>query len=126
MLEDADDFQGQLFPQITEELHQKLLRRFPILEKGKVIEKYTGIWGVTPDYQPIIDQLEHLPGLFCAVGFSGHGYKLSPIIGDLMSQLVLGQSNSLVDKLKLFRFSRFQDNDLVKSPISYSQAKGLR
>jgi glycine/D-amino acid oxidase-like deaminating enzyme len=125
-LKEADDFKGQLFPKITEELHQKLLHRFPILQQGKVVEKYSGIWGVTPDYQPIIDKLEHIPGLFCAVGFSGHGYKLSPIIGDLMSQFMLGENNSLVDKLQLFRFRRFQENDLIKSPISYSQAKGLR
>lgn len=126
MLKDADDFEGQLFPNIVEELYQKLLHRFPILQKGKVIEKYSGIWGVTPDYQPIIDKLDHVPGLYCAVGFSGHGYKLSPIIGDLMSQFVLGEKNPLVDKLKLFRFKRFLENDLIKAPISYSLAKGLR
>lgn len=126
MLPDADDFQGQMYPKITEELHQKLVHRFPLLAKGKIAEKYSGIWGVTPDYQPIIDRLEHLPGLYCAVGFSGHGYKLSPIIGELMSQFILGASNSLVDKLKLFRFSRFLENDLVKSPVSYGKARGLR
>ena len=125
-LEDADQFEGQHFPNITEELHQKLLHRYPILERGNVVDKYSGIWGVTPDYQPIIDRLNHIPGLYCAVGFSGHGYKLSPIIGDLVSQFILGESNDLVDKLKLFRFSRFQEQDLVKSPVSYSQARGLR
>jgi sarcosine oxidase, subunit beta len=125
-LKDADDFQGQIFPHITEELHQKLVHRFPILQEARIAEKYTGIWGVTPDYQPILDDLSHVPGLYCAVGFSGHGYKLSPIIGELMSQFILGETNPLVDKLKLFRFARFQENDLVKPPISYSQAKGLR
>lgn len=125
-LGDADDFQGQMFPRITEELHQKLVHRFPILQEAQIVEKYSGIWGVTPDYQPIVDCLRHVPGLYCAVGFSGHGYKLSPIIGELMSQFILGETNPLVDKLKLFRFERFQENDLVKSPISYGKAKGLR
>jgi glycine/D-amino acid oxidase-like deaminating enzyme len=125
-LQDADDFQGQIFPHITEELYQKLIRRFPLLEKGKIVEKYSGIWGITPDYQPIIDHLHHVPGLYCAVGFSGHGYKLSPIIGELMSQFILGATHPLLDRLKLFRFARFQENDLVKSPISYGKAKGLR
>lgn len=124
-LKDADDFQGQVFPQIAEELHQKLVHRFPILEQGRIVEKYSGIWGVTPDYQPIIDRLNHVPGLFCAVGFSGHGYKLSPIIGELMSQFILGETNPLVDKLQLFRFARFQENDLVRSPVSYGTT-GLR
>jgi len=126
MLEDADDFQGQIFPHITEELHEKLIHRFPILQQGRVVEKYSGIWGITPDYQPILDHLAHVPGLYCAVGFSGHGYKLSPIIGELMSEFILGETNPLVDKLKLFRFERFQENDLVKSIVSYSKARGLR
>ncbi|WP_036480605.1 FAD-binding oxidoreductase [Myxosarcina sp. GI1] len=126
LLEDADDFHGQLFPDITEELTQKLLHRYPILETGKIIEKYSGIWAITPDYQPIIDRIEPVPGLYCAVGFSGHGYKLSPIIGDLVSQFILGETNPLVEKLKMFRLSRFAENDRIKSEFSYSQAKGLR
>jgi len=125
MLQDADDFHGQIYPQITEQLYTKLIQRYPILEKAKVVDKYSGIWGVTPDYQPIIDTLKHIPGLYCAVGFSGHGYKLSPIIGELMSQFILGD-RSAMDKLDIFRFSRFQENDLVKSPITYGKAKGLR
>lgn len=125
-LQNADDFHGQLFSGITEELQQKLIHRFPLLEQGRVAEKYSGIWGITPDYQPIIDSLAHVPGLYCAVGFSGHGYKLSPIIGELMSQFILGNSHPLVDKLKLFRLARFAENDAVKSPVSYGKAKGLR
>lgn len=124
MLQDADDFHGQLYPHITEQLHQKLVQRYPILEKGKVVDKYSGIWGVTPDYQPIIDHLTHIPGLYCAVGFSGHGYKLSPVIGELMCQFIL--SGRAIDKLNIFRFSRFNEGDLIKSPITYGKAKGLR
>ncbi len=124
-IKDADDFQGQIFPNICEELHQKLVRRFPGLQKAPLVETYSGMWGVTPDYQPIIDRLDYVPGLYCAVGFSGHGYKLSPIVGDLLSGLILG-TNEDVDMLKLFRFSRFQENDWVKAPISYAQARGLR
>lgn len=125
MLQDADDFHGQIYPQITEELHLKLIQRYPILEKGKVVDKYSGIWGVTPDYQPIIDNLQHIPGLYCAVGFSGHGYKLSPIVGELMSQFILGD-RSAIDKLNIFRFSRFQEHNLIQSPVTYGKAKGLR
>ncbi|HEY9644230.1 MAG TPA: FAD-dependent oxidoreductase, partial [Coleofasciculaceae cyanobacterium] len=103
-----------------------LLHRLPALASGTVAQTYSGIWGVTPDYQPIIDRLEHVPGLYCAIGFSGHGYKLSPIIGDLVSRFITGATHELVDELKLFRYSRFQENDLIKAPFSYSQAKGLR
>jgi sarcosine oxidase, subunit beta len=125
-LADADDFQGQQFPNICEELRQKLVHRCPSLQQSPVVETYSGIWGVTPDYQPIIDRLDYVPGLYCAVGFSGHGYKLSPIVGDLVSQVIVGKQNDLVDLLKVFRFDRFKDNDLVQAPLSYAQARGLR
>jgi sarcosine oxidase subunit beta len=50
---------------------------------------WAGIYDDTPDYHPILDQLGSLEGLFCAVGFSGHGFKLSPVIGQWMAQLIL-------------------------------------
>jgi len=125
-LDSADQFQGQLFPDICNILQQKLMHRFPGLAASPVRQTYSGMWGVTPDYQPIIDRLEHVPGLYCAIGFSGHGYKLSPIIGDLMSRFIMGDSDNRLESLKLFRYSRFQENDLVKAPLSYSQARGLR
>lgn len=125
-LENADRFHGQQFPNICEELHQKLIRRCPALQHAPIVETYSGIWGVTPDYQPIIDRLNDVPGLYCAVGFSGHGYKLSPVIGDLVSRLVTGEHNDCTDLLNLFRLKRFQENDLIKAPLSYSRARGLR
>ncbi len=125
-LPDAEDFQGQLFPDICDDLYGRLLRRCPGLGAAPCVETYSGIWGVTPDYQPIIDQLDHVPGLYCAVGFSGHGYKLAPVIGDLVSRFILGERQGDVELLQLFRFSRFQENDLVKAPLRYARAGGLR
>lgn len=125
-LEDADDFQGQMFSGIAEELYQKLAHRLPLLKGASVVERYSGMWGITPDYQPILDHLTYVPGLYCAVGFSGHGYKLGPIIGDLMSRFILGEQSDAVDRLKLFRFARFEEHDLVKSTLTYATAGGLR
>jgi sarcosine oxidase, subunit beta len=125
-LDNADQFQGQLFPDICETLHQKLMHRMTALASSPIAQTYSGMWGVTPDYQPIIDRLEYVPGLYCAIGFSGHGYKLSPIMGDLMSRFIMGKSDSMLDCLKLFRYSRFQENDLIKATLSYSRARGLR
>jgi glycine/D-amino acid oxidase-like deaminating enzyme len=125
-LKDADEFQGQIFSDIGNELQQKLIRRCPGLQSAPLVDTYSGIWGVTPDYQPIIDRLDFAPGLYCAVGFSGHGYKLSPLMGDLVSRMILGKQSDRVDQLKLFRFRRFQENDWIKAPLSYAQARGLR
>lgn len=125
-LDNAEEFHGQAIAGTVEKLTQRMMHRCPGLADAPTAETYTGIWARTPDYQPIIDRLEHVPGLYCAVGFSGHGYKLSPIMGDLISRLVMGMTDDRPEVLNLFRYGRFQANELIKSPITYSKAGGVR
>ncbi|MCZ6627747.1 MAG: FAD-dependent oxidoreductase [SAR324 cluster bacterium] len=55
------------------------------------ITSYSGIYTVNQDdYHPIIDESE-LKGFYPVCGFSGHGFKLSPVVGMLVAQQVLGQ-----------------------------------
>jgi glycine/D-amino acid oxidase-like deaminating enzyme len=126
MLNSPDEFHGQVIPDIDTTLQRKLVERCPVLQDAPVTDTYTGIWALTPDYQPIIDRLEAIPGFYCAVGFSGHGYKLSPIMGDLISRKILGQEDESTALLDMFRCDRFQTNQLVKSPVTYAKASGVR
>jgi sarcosine oxidase subunit beta len=126
MLNSPEDFQGQIIDPICESLQKKLIARCPSLETAPILDTYTGIWALTPDYQPIIDCINAVPGFYCAVGFSGHGYKLSPVLGDLISRMVVGQDGESVKSLDLFKASRFQNNALIKAPITYANASGVR
>src|SRR5207247_6585796 len=47
----------------------------------------SGAYDVTPDSYPILDRVGP-EGLFVAVGFSGHGFKLSPEVGRLVAEQV--------------------------------------
>ena len=55
---------------------------------------YTGVYDVTPDQQPIIDEFSDFgyEGLYCLIGLSGHGFKLSPAFGWIMSDLITGEN----------------------------------
>jgi sarcosine oxidase subunit beta len=61
----------------------------PALARAVPRGGWAGIYDDTPDYHPILDQLAPIEGLYCVVGFSGHGFKLSPVIGQWMAQLIL-------------------------------------
>jgi glycine/D-amino acid oxidase-like deaminating enzyme len=50
---------------------------------------------VTPEWNPGLGPLPGLAGLHVAYGFSGHGFKLSPIVGRLMAQQALGLPTDL-------------------------------
>ena len=59
-----------------------------------------------------------MEGLYCAVGFSGHGFKMSPVVGQLVTELIIDGRPSTLD-ISALRLARFQENDLVKTPYAY-------
>jgi sarcosine oxidase subunit beta len=52
------------------------------------------------------------------VGFSGHGFKMSPIVGQLMAELIVDGRAITLDITPL-RLSRFEEKDPVKTPYAY-------
>jgi sarcosine oxidase subunit beta len=100
------------------QVRRQLSGRYPIMQRGYGRGGYGALYGITPDWHPILDQLPGLEGAFCAVGFSGHGFKMSPIVGQLMAELVVdGKAKSL--DIAPLRLGRFAENDPVKTPYSY-------
>jgi sarcosine oxidase subunit beta len=57
-------------------------------------------------------------GGYCAVGFSGHGFKMSPVVGQLMAELIVDGRAATLD-ISPLRLARFEENDPVKTPYSY-------
>jgi len=49
----------------------------------------------------------HADGLYAACGFSGHGFKIAPAVGEAVAELVLDGACRTYD-LGLFRYSRFE------------------
>jgi glycine/D-amino acid oxidase-like deaminating enzyme len=83
---------------------------------------FTGLYETTPDWQPIIDSL---PGnLHIAVGFSGHGFKLAPSVGEIVTSAVIGDPSR--KEVEIFGLSRFTEGRPIKSQNTYQRARFLR
>jgi sarcosine oxidase subunit beta len=105
---------GKWLPQVR----QRLGRRYPAMHRGYGRGGYGALYGITPDWHPILDRCPGLEGAYCAVGFSGHGFKMAPIIGQLLTELLVdGQAQAL--DITPLRLSRFDENDPVKTPYGY-------
>ena len=91
----------------------------PSMGNGQFVRGYTGIYDLTPDQQPIIDEFSSagFEGLYCLVGLSGHGFKLSPAFGAIMADMLLGEKMTSYDS-SIFRKSRFEEGKLLKSRYS--------
>jgi len=97
---------------------EKLARRVPGMADAYYRGGWSGLFTTTPDWHPVLDRVPGIEGLYCMVGFSGHGFKLAPAIGQAMSELILDGQASSVD-LSPLRFSRFEEHDLVESRYRY-------
>jgi sarcosine oxidase subunit beta len=99
-------------------IRQKVSRRYPGMHRGYGRGGYGALYAITPDWHPILDKLPGVEGAYCAVGFSGHGFKMSPIVGQLMAELIVDGKASALDIAPL-RFARFDENDPVKTGYAY-------
>lgn len=99
-------------------IRQRLGRRYPAMHRGYGRGGFGALYAITPDWHPIMDRLPGIEGAYCAVGFSGHGFKMSPIVGQLMSELIVDGDAKTLD-ITALRLSRFEENDPFKTPYSY-------
>lgn len=92
---------------LLEEAVDKGIRRFPVLEHARVRSAWAGLRPLTPDQHAIIDWLPGVEGVFCAVGFGGHGFQHAPATGRYVAEWLLDGHPSL--DLSPLSFARFQD-----------------
>ncbi|MBL7490011.1 FAD-binding oxidoreductase [Frankia sp. AgB1.9] len=123
---DPDTYSNQATEACLERAAAKLTHRFPGLTGAGVASSYAGCYDVTPDFNPVISA-SPIDGLIIAAGFSGHGFKISPAVGRLVADLVVdGHSHDPRIPESDFRFTRFAENDLLRSPHPYVGAGEMR
>ncbi|MFC2023344.1 NAD(P)/FAD-dependent oxidoreductase [Chloroflexota bacterium] len=79
----------------------------PVLEDAEILRGWGGLYAVTPDDNPIITALPGAEGLYCAIGFSGHGFQQAPAVGRILSELILdGETDFELSPFAGDRFGR--------------------
>jgi sarcosine oxidase, subunit beta len=89
-----------------------IARRFPVMEHGLSMGGYSGVYDVTPDHEPVLGPITEYAGLFVDFGWSGHGFKHAPAVGEILAEVVL-EGRARGWDLAAFRWSRFREGDLL-------------
>ncbi|HMT48586.1 FAD-binding oxidoreductase [Dietzia sp. UBA5065] len=123
---DPDSYSNRADASTVEKVVERLMHRLPGMPDPAITGSYVGAYDTTPDYNPIIGP-SPLEGLFLAVGFSGHGFKMSPAVGRLAAELLLDGTTTMrgVDPADC-RFSRFSEGHLTTSLNPYVGAGEMR
>jgi len=94
----------------AEKAFRRLQELMPSLKDVKIAKISAGLVGFTPDMLPVIGELNGPKGFVMAAGWSGVGYALGPAVGDLLSELIVDDRNSL--SIDAFRPGRFTEGKL--------------
>ena len=80
--------------------------QFP-LAGSPIVHATTCLYTNTPDENFIIDHLPVHEDVIIACGFSGHGFKFVPVIGEILAELATeGKTNFPIGFLGLNRFEK--------------------
>jgi glycine/D-amino acid oxidase-like deaminating enzyme len=115
---DPDSFPQRASDDLLEEIIERSCRRLPKLEQAEIMRGVTGVYDITPDSRPMLGELPELRGAYVCAGFSGMGFKISPAIGLVMSELVLEGAGRTVDIIA-FRPNRFAEGKPIKTEFEY-------
>jgi sarcosine oxidase, subunit beta len=73
---------------------------------------------MTPDSRPLLGEIPGIRGLHVVAGFSGMGFKISPAIGLVMSEL-LTEGRAATVEISAFRPNRFEEGKPIKAEFEY-------
>jgi len=79
---------------------------FPQLGEVRIVRTWAGLEAFMPDHLPVLGPSSKAPDAYHAFGFSAHGFQLSPVVGRILSQLILdGRSELPIEPFSIERFS---------------------
>ena len=111
VVEDPEVYAQRASPAFIQDVWQRLARRIPPIADAELAAGYAGLYTNTPDSHPVMDRIDGVDGLYLCSGFSGHGFKLSPMVGVLMAELIANGAVASMD-IRPLRLSRFAEGAL--------------
>ena len=98
------------------EVAENSIYRVPLLEKAQINRGWAGSYEISPDNHAILGETPEVKGLFLANGFSGHGFQHSPAVGQVMADLILGESPFM--DISCLSIERFRKGQLIREPLT--------
>ena len=119
VVHNPDSYNTKADRSFLEDMVERSIRRFPDLNRGKYHSGWAGLYTVTPDWRPIIDKVDQIPGFIVGLGFSGSGFKIGPVVGEMLADLATGDKQCPIDS-SLFRLNRFKDGKEIESDYEFN------
>lgn len=117
---DPNDFDQTIDNDYVSHARRVLSSRFPIYRDAIMRGGWAGLYMMSPDHRPIIDQPENVDGLYIMVGDSGSSFKTAPAIGKCLAEWVVHGEPQTAD-LAPFTISRFGGDNPWMADSNYGR-----
>jgi len=118
---DPDHYCERVDVKFIEEVTTRLRQRWKTIGNALPVNSYTGLYDVTPDWHPVLGKVDGVDGLYICAGFSGHGFKIGPAVGELMADEIIGAQGGTVS-LDRFNLRRFKNGELFTAAYGGNRA----
>ena len=100
--------------QYLEENAHIVTQTLPAFRNLRVVRQWAGLYDMSPDRNPIINEAKTAEGFITVAGFSGHGFMVAPRTAILVANHLTGQEDSL--DIKRFSADRYRTGELLLEP----------
>ena len=109
-LADPDALDEVVSPELVRWSRATLARRIPSYAERPDAGSLAAWYTLTPDAQALIGPVPGIAGLHVVSGFSGHGFKLGPSVGEGVAQMLFGERVTALDP-DFFSPTRFRGGE---------------
>lgn len=113
-IDNPDNYEEKPDVEWVENVADTLLGSMTDAHDMRFIRGWAGPITLTPDFNPLLGEVDEVEGFYVAGGFSGHGFKLSPMVGKCMAELIVGGASTSID-ITPMRPGRYKDGEYFQS-----------
>ena len=118
---EPDGYNQEVDISFIAEVTSRLHARWPCFKQILALNSYTGLYDVTPDWHPVLGRVDGVEGFYMCAGFSGHGFKIGPAIGEVMAEEIVDAAAHSIDITPL-NVRRFSGNALISAAYGTNRA----
>jgi sarcosine oxidase subunit beta len=96
-------------------ISERIVGLCPRMSGVRMLRQWAGFYDMSPDANPILDEMPGAEGAFVSCGFSGHGFMISPAVGEFMACMLLGQKPPFPNEP--YSLSRFERGSVRKEAL---------
>lgn len=94
---DPDALEEDVDPEFVRWARASAAQRYPAYTELEDRGSQAAMYTMTPDFQGLIGPLAGIEGLLVVAGFSGHGFKLAPSVGEGVARMLRGEPPGTFD-----------------------------